>query len=412
MLLLIDCLPSLDIDFLAIPISCPHNYYNKNIRKVRCLMKIVVAPDAFKESMTAYEAAVAMEKGVKKVVPNADITKVPIADGGEGTVQALLDALDGEKVYTTITGPLGGSVESFYGIVDKELAVIEIAAACGLDLIPKSERNPMHTTSYGVGELIIDALDRGIRRFLIGLGGSGTNDGGIGMAQALGVNITDKVGKDVPPGGLGLEAVQQISTARLDPRLAACEIKVASDVSNRLLGQQGASYMYGPQKGANPDMVERLDQAMIHYATVIEKNLHIKIADQEGAGAAGGLGAACLAFLDAQVESGIDLIAQRTGLAESMKDADLVLTGEGKMDAQTSFGKAIAGVAKLATRYEVPVIAITGANQTDETIYEHGVDAVFSLPNEPMTLNMAMHHGATLTEKVTENILRLIVSMP
>lgn len=373
-------------------------------------MKIVIAPDSFKESMTAYEVASAMERAVKRVVPEAVVEKVPIADGGEGTVQALVDALDGEIVSATVTGPLGEKIESYYGIIHDKIAVIEVAAVCGLDLIPLAERNPLTTTSYGVGELIIHALDRGIREFVIGLGGSGTNDGGVGMAQALGVAITDAMKQQVSFGGNGLVDVAHISVVNLDARLDDCHIVVASDVTNPLLGKDGATYVYGPQKGVTSNIVGKLDKAMGQYASVIKRDLGIDVVAEQGAGAAGGLGAACFVFLQAHLESGIDYMMSLTNLVNKIKAADLVLTGEGKMDNQTSFGKAITGIARVAKQYHVPVVALTGADvTTTDALYESGLTAIFTLPNEPMSLAEAMENGLQLTERVTENALRLFI---
>lgn len=375
---------------------------------MRIRLKIVIAPDSFKESMTAYEVAVAMEKGVRKVHPNAIVQKIPIADGGEGTVQALLDARGGEKVLVEITGPLGAPVQSYYGVINEDTAVIEVAAACGLDLIPQERRNPMETTSYGVGELMIHALDRGIRRFMIGLGGSGTNDGGIGMAQALGVAITDVAGEPVCYGGNGLTDVAHISLEELDARLADCIVEVASDVTNPLTGASGATAIYGPQKGADEAMVGRLDKAMRAYAEVLQHNIGMNVSEMAGAGAAGGIGAACLAFLHATIQPGIRLIATLTNIESAIQNASLVLTGEGKLDTQTNFGKAITGVAKIARCYDVPVVAITGADHTTtDAMYDLGVTAIFTLPDKPMDITDALESGAILTEKVAENVMRL-----
>lgn len=371
-------------------------------------MKIVIAPDAFKESMSALEVAEQMEKGIKKVSPLPQIFKRPIADGGEGTVQVLLDAFNGEKIEVEVTGPLGKSIKSYYGIVDEKIAVIEIAAVCGLMLIPNENRNPMETTSYGIGELILDALNRGIREFIIGLGGSGTNDGGIGMAQALGAQITDMYGEPVRFGGKGLQEVVEISLKNIDSRLKNAKIKIASDVSNPLLGIDGGTYVYGPQKGADDTMVEALDQAMAAYASILKRDVGMDITITQGAGAAGGLGAACIAFLGASLQPGIELITSLINLDTVIKDAQLILTGEGRVDDQTSFGKAIAGVAQIAQRYDVPVVAITGANHTtSDAIYDAGITAIFTLPNEPMSLEEAIDNGPDLIEKVTENVWRL-----
>lgn len=370
-------------------------------------MKIVIAPDAFKESMTSSEVAFRMEKAIKKVEPFAQTLKRPIADGGEGTVQVLLDAFDGEKIDVEVTGPLGKPIKSYYGIISEQIAVIEIAAVCGLALIPQDKRNPMQTTSYGVGELIVDALNRGVREFIIGLGGSGTNDGGIGMAQGLGANITDESGKAVRFGGQGLQDVTAICLENVDSRLKQCKIDIASDVSNPLLGMNGGTYVYGPQKGADNLMVETLDQAMAKYASVLKRDLGKDVKTPQGAGAAGGIGAACVAFLDAKIQPGIELITSLIKFDTVIKDTQLILTGEGKIDDQTAFGKAITGVAQLGQRYDIPVIAITGANHTkSKAIYDAGVTAVFTLLDKPMSLEKAIDNGPQLVEQVTENVLR------
>lgn len=370
-------------------------------------MKIVIAPDAFKGSMTAHQAALAMEKGVKRILPQARTEKIPIADGGEGTVQALLDFMGGKKVSLQVTGPLGDLIPSYYAILTGEIAVIEVAAACGLDMLTEEKRNPMKATSYGVGELITDALDKGVRQFIIGLGGSATNDGGIGMAQALGAHVTDENGHPVSFGGEGLAAVKQISLEGLDDRLAECKIEVASDVMNPLLGKTGATHVYGPQKGADEQMVAYLDDAMEKYANILARDVGKDKREYHGAGAAGGLGIACLTFLQASIQPGIEIITRLGHVEEAIEHAQLVLTGEGKIDNQTSFGKAISGIAHIGKRHGTSVIAITGADKlTDEAIYQKGVTAVFTLPNEPMPLEAAMVDGARLTEKLTANIMR------
>lgn len=376
------------------------------------MMKIVIAPDAFKESMTSHEVATQMEKAIKRIAPFSETYKRPIADGGEGTVQVLLDALGGEKVEVKVTGPLGEPINSWYGIADERIAVIEVAVVCGIMLIPTDKQNPMHTTSYGVGELIIDALDRGIREFIIGLGGSGTNDGGIGMAQALGAEITNISGESVSFGGEGLLEVGHISLDHLDSRLKDAQIHIASDVMNPLIGKDGGTAIYGPQKGADQTMVNQLDQAMEGYASILKRDVGKDVTKHSGAGAAGGIGAACIAFLNAIPQQGIELITSLIDLETIIKDAQLILTGEGKLDDQTTFGKAVTGVAQLGEQYHVPVIAITGANHTTtDAIYDQGVTAVFTLVNKPMSLNDAMNHGPSLIEQVTENVLRFFINM-
>lgn len=360
--------------------------------------------------MTALEATLAMEKGIKKVLPAANVVNIPLADGGEGTVQALVDSMDGKVITHTVTGPLGEQVEAHYGIIQDSIAVIEIAAAAGLHIISPEDRNPMKTTTYGVGELILHALNKGIDHFIIGLGGSGTNDGGIGMAQALGAEITDKQGNPVSFGGAGLAQVSYISTCNMDKRLQSCTFEIACDVENPLTGPKGASFVYGPQKGADAKTVSELDEHMKRYADILQRDLHIDATHIKGAGAAGGLGAAFIAFFDATLHRGIDVITKITHLEDHIKNADFVLTGEGKIDHQTMYGKTLVGVAQIAKKYDVPVIAITGSNQVvTSEIYRTGIQAIFSIVNEPMSLQEAMERSEALAEKVTENIFRLIV---
>ncbi|MEI3613553.1 glycerate kinase family protein [Pseudogracilibacillus sp. SO30301A] len=372
-------------------------------------MKIVIAPDSFKESMSAASTADAIERGIRNVDRNIDVIKMPLADGGEGTVEALVNSMNGKLITHTVTGPLGGKVKAFYGIVGKKTAVIEIAAAAGLDLIPVEKRDPMKTTTYGVGELILHALDQGIRHFLIGLGGSATNDGGIGMAQALGAQITDKIGDPVRFGGEGLADVEHISVSKMDERVKECTFDIACDVKNPLTGPEGASFIFGPQKGADPNMVASLDQSMKKYEQLLKKDLHVDVSSIEGAGAAGGLGAAFIAFFDAKLQRGIELVMKITNIETYIQEADLVITGEGKIDDQTIYGKTPVGVAKIAKKHGVPVIAITGANLvTSEEIYETGIDAIFSITNAPMSLEESMEKSEWLIEQVVENVMRLV----
>ncbi len=370
-------------------------------------MKIVIAPDSFKESMSASSVAVAIERGILKIDKHTETIKVPLADGGEGTMEALVDSLDGTCITHTVTGPLGEEIQARYGLVDQEMAVMDIAEVVGLHLIPKEKRNPLHTTTYGIGELILHALDQGVKQFIIGLGGSSTNDGGIGMAQALGAKITDKDGKDVPFGGEGLSKIHRISMTEMDERLGACTFDIACDVKNPLIGPKGASYTYGPQKGADPEMVSLLDEAMKNYADILKRDIQVDVSQIEGAGAAGGLGTACIVFLHAALQQGIDLVSKVTDLESYIKDADLVITGEGKIDDQTLYGKTPVGVAAIAKKYGVPVIVITGANHvTSSKIYETGINAIFSITDGPIALDEAMERGEQLTEKLAENIIR------
>ena len=374
-------------------------------------MRIVIAPDSFKGSLTALEAANAMEEGLKRVFPKAEIVKVPMADGGEGTVQSLVDATGGRIVKKVVTGPLGDKVEAQFGILgDGRTAVIEMASASGLPLVPPDKRNPMVTTTYGTGELIKAALDMGCRRFIIGIGGSATNDGGGGMAQALGVKLLDKDGNDIPFGGGGLLKLDRIDISTLDPRIAESEIVVACDVDNPLTGPRGAARVYSPQKGATPEMVEILDKALERFAEAVKRDLGRDIKDVPGAGAAGGLGAGLMAFLNAKLQLGVDIVIEATGLEEKVKGADLVITGEGGIDSQTVYGKTPIGVAKVAKKFGIPVLAVAGGISDDASVvYEHGIDGLMSIIPRPITLDEAMAQGPKLLSDAAERIARLLV---
>ncbi|MFZ6042139.1 glycerate kinase [Vibrio natriegens] len=342
-------------------------------------MKIVIAPDSYKESLSAIEVAEAIEIGFKRVFPDWQYIKCPAADGGEGSVEALVDASGGHLVTTQVVGPLGEPHQAFYGISgDRKTAFIEMAAASGIELIPAEQRNPYTTTSYGTGQLIEHALEQGIRHLILCIGGSATNDAGCGMMQAMGVSFQDEQGRELPYGGLALETLAHIDVSELDPRLSECWIEVACDVTNPLTGTNGASYVYGPQKGATTEMVVRLDAALTNFAEVVERDLDKKIIDIPGSGAAGGMGAAFCAFLNANLRPGIDIMTEAVGLEELVQDADLVITGEGRLDSQSINGKVPVGVANIAKRYNLPVIAIAGALADDfEEVYSHGIDAAF-----------------------------------
>lgn len=374
-------------------------------------MKIVIAPDSFKESMSALEACEAIERGWKKVIPSAQFIKVPIGDGGEGTVESVISATGGELVYLTVTGPLGEPVEGYYGLTgNKETAVIEMAAASGLHLSPAAQRNPLTATSKGTGELIAHALSQGVKRILLGLGGSATNDGGAGMAQALGARFLNKQGQELEPGGEPLRELHRIDLSELDPRLQQVKIEVACDVDNPLIGPLGASAVFGPQKGATEEMVALLDEGLEKLGQVLEKELSTRIITLPGAGAAGGLGAGAVAFLGGTLKRGIDIVLDVTQFDHSCKDADLVITGEGKIDSQTIYGKAPIGVASYAKRYNVPVIALTGMMGSGyEAVFEHGIDAVFSIVNGAVSLEEALAQGAHNAEIASENIARLML---
>jgi glycerate 2-kinase len=375
-------------------------------------MKIVIAPDSFKESMTAAEVCAAVEAGFRKVFGEVEYVRVPVGDGGEGTVQSVVDATDGRIVEVQATGPLGDKVDAFYGITgDGKTAVIEMAAASGLHLVPRESRNPLVTTTRGTGELILDALDKKVERIVLGLGGSATNDGGAGMASALGVKFLDVNGEELRPGGEALSELLTIDVSEMDPRLKSVKVDVACDVTNPLTGPLGASAVFGPQKGATPEMVGILDKSLKRYAEVVERVFFIPVDELPGAGAAGGLGAGVVAFLNGKLQSGIDLVLDVIGFEEAVRDAALVITGEGRIDSQTVHGKAPVGVAKRAKSVaaDVPVIAIAGSIGPDyEAVFEHGIDAVFSVVNGVITLEEALANGAVNVEKTAENIARLL----
>ncbi|WBW99025.1 glycerate kinase family protein [Oceanirhabdus sp. W0125-5] len=373
-------------------------------------MKIVVAPDSFKGSLTAKEACEYIEKGIKKVFIDAEIIKVPMADGGEGTVQSLVDCTSGELISVKVKDPLFRDIDAFYGILgDRKTAVIEMAAASGLPLLKKEERNPMKTSTYGTGELIKDALDRGCRNIIIGIGGSATNDGGAGMVKALGGKLLDKDGNDIGVGGEGLEKLDKIDLSQIDRRIKECKIIAACDVDNPLCGLKGASYVFAPQKGANEEMVEKLDKNLFNFAEVIKENMSIDIKDHPGAGAAGGLGAGLMAFLNAELRSGINIVTETVKLEDKIKGADFVITGEGMIDFQTQFGKTPFGVATLAKKYGIPVIAIAGSiGKGSEILYEKGFDGIFSISEKPMTLEESMSESRELIERTAERVMRVL----
>jgi glycerate kinase len=373
-------------------------------------MRILIAPQSLKGSLTAAEAGQAIATGAKLVFPEAKIIIVPVADGGEGTVQALVDATGGSIVQQTVTGPLGDPVNAFFGLLgDGRTAAIEMAACAGLPLVPPDQRDPRITTTYGVGELILAALDAGCRHFIIGIGGSATNDGGAGMAQALGAALLTAEGHAIARGGIALAALSYISISNMDPRLQECTVQVACDVTNPLCGPTGASAVYGPQKGATPEMVVQLDSALAHYAQIIERDLGLSVRDVPGSGAAGGLGAGLLTFLHATLRPGAQIVLEAVHLEEQLRTADLVITAEGQLDSQTAYGKSVGAVASLAKHYRLPVLAIAGGlGDGYQVVYSLGVDAVSVLPSGPMTLSHAMEHAADLTAGSTERALRLL----
>ena len=376
-------------------------------------MKIVIAIDSFKGSLTSLEAGNAVATGIKRVYKDADITIRPIADGGEGTVEAVVSALGGELCSVKVSDPLCRPIMSQYGIVGNT-AFIEMAAASGITLISESERNPLNTTTYGVGELIKDAVSRGIRDFVIGIGGSATNDGGIGMLSTLGFKFLDKNGKDVPLGAKGLETLAEIRTNKALEELKNCTFKVACDVNNPLCGEKGCSAIFAPQKGATGEMIEKMDKWLSKYANLTKSILPHSDPDLPGSGAAGGLGFALRSYLGATLTPGIDLIIESTGLEDAIKSADIVITGEGRLDGQSYMGKAPIGIAKLAKKYGKPVIAFAGAVAPDARVCNgHGIDAFFPAVRTPCSLDEAMdpeNAKANLAD-TAEQVFRVINSI-
>jgi len=374
-------------------------------------MNVIVAPDSFKGSLTALEAADAIVQGVRDVLPDAEIVSIPLADGGEGTVEALVRATEGKIAKAKVTGPMGEPVEAQFGLLgDDVTGVVEMAQAAGLFLVPPDKRNPLLATTYGVGELMLAALDAGCTQLIVGLGGSATNDGGAGMAQALGVRLLGPEGREVGRGGAALKDLERIDISGLDPRIPRTTIYAASDVINPLCGPNGASAVYGPQKGATEEMVATLDKALWHYGGIISEQLQLEVRDLPGAGAAGGLGAGLVALAGAKIRSGPSLVLELLRFEEYLEAADLVLTGEGKIDRQIEFGKAISGVALLAEKHGVPVIALTGwLTEEDHKLAERGVAAVLPIAPGPIAEQEAMERAGELLQAGAERALRLIV---
>lgn len=366
----------------------------------------MIAPDSFKESLSAQEVACHIEDGFREVFPDWDYVKVPVADGGEGTVDALVAATDGRLVSRTVSGPLGEPIKAHFGLTGQgDTAVIEMAAACGLMLLAPEDRDPMMTSTYGLGELIRAALDLGARHLIIGIGGSATNDGGAGMAQALGVRMLDVAGKDIGRGGGMLADLNRIDVSGIDPRLAECVIDVACDVDNPMIGTSGASAVFGPQKGATATMVRQLDDNLRHYAGRIEADMGVAVARLPGGGAAGGLGAALVAFLGARLRPGVDIVMSAVGLETIIADADLVITGEGRIDSQTVRGKAPSGVARIAQRHNKPVIAIAGSlGAGADLAHGCGIDAMFSVIGTPGTVEDILAAAADNLRATARNV--------
>ncbi|QCI85533.1 glycerate kinase [Vagococcus zengguangii] len=370
----------------------------------------VLAPDSFKESMTAKEVCVSMEAGLKQQFPDAKFVHVPMADGGEGTMQSLVDATDGRVVELDVKDPLGRTVTAQYGILgDGRTGVVEMASASGIHLVSPEERNPLLTSTYGTGQLIKACLDEGVSKIIVGIGGSATNDGGSGMARALGARFLAKDGHEVPQGGGYLSEVATIDVSELDPRLKETVLMVACDVTNPLCGADGASAVFGPQKGATPEMVQQLDASLAHYAELIKTQLGVDVKDVPGAGAAGGLGAGLLAFTNSTLKRGIEIVIQFTGLEEYIKKADYVFTGEGGMDFQTKFGKTPYGVAKVSQKHGKKVIGLAGnIGQGIEELYDEGFTSIFGIVPGIVGLEQALKEGPKNVERTCQNIAQLL----
>jgi glycerate kinase len=373
-------------------------------------MKVVISPDSFKGSLSARHLCSVIKKGVYHVFPEANVMEVPLADGGEGTMENMVYATKGQIYETDVSGPLGQKIRASYGVLgDNRTAVIEVAQASGLTLIPDDQKNPLIASSYGTGELIRQALDAGYRRFIIGLGGSATNDGGAGMLKALGMRFYDKMGKPLPEGGGHLSELAYIDDSQFNSCLKEADFLIASDVTNPLCGSNGASVVFGPQKGATAEMVQQLDQSLTHYADIVEKMIGMRIRHLPGTGAAGGIGAAFLGFFNATLNPGISLVMETIRFEELIKDADLVITGEGKLDSQTLHGKVIAGVSQVTSKYNIPVVALCGQKNISESqIKKLGITAGFSIVPGPVTLEEAMANTPSWIMDQVVQILKVI----
>jgi len=372
-------------------------------------MKIVIAPDSFKDSLSAQGVADAIALGLAQVWPDAQLVKCPMADGGEGTVESILAACEGELRRTLVRGPLGAMVDAAWGwLPQSHTAIIEMAEASGLQLVPVAQRDACISSTFGTGQLIRAALDAGAQRVILAIGGSATNDGGAGAVQALGVKLLDAQGQTLSPGGLALAQLARVDLSDIDPRLAQVRFDIAADVNNPLCGPHGASAIFGPQKGASPVQVEQLDRALGHFADHCAVALSNDVRDEPGSGAAGGLGFAAKAFLGAQFKAGVEVVGELVGLAEAVAGADLVITGEGRFDAQTLRGKTPFGVARVARQHAVPVIVIAGTlGEGYQALYEHGIDAAFALASGPMTLEQACAEAPRLLRERATDIARV-----
>lgn len=374
------------------------------------MFKVVIAPDSFKGSLSAKEACDAIEIGLKNVSNIVEIIKVPMADGGEGTLETLVNYKNGRLISKEVLDPLGKKIEASLGFLEDNTCIIEMANASGLPLVSKDKRNPLITTTYGTGQLIKHGLDLGARRFIIGIGGSATVDGGSGMLQALGIKLLDEAGNSIGFGGGSLNELRRIDFSTMDSRLRESEILVACDVDNPLLGAKGAAEVFGPQKGATEDMVSILEKNLSHYSKIVTRSIGKDYSNIPGTGAAGGLGFALVSILQSKLLSGVDIIIDETNLEKHIKDANLVITGEGKTDAQTLRGKVPIGVAKIAKKYDVPVVVLTGTiDDSIKEIYEHGITTVFSIVKAPSSIEYAMENAYSLLSDASERLFRLIL---
>ena len=373
-------------------------------------MKIIVAPQSFKGSVSALEAAQAIARGVKSALPEAETVLVPVADGGDGTLNALVDSTNGKVFRSFVTGPLGQPVESMWGVMgDGRTAVIEMARASGLALVPPKRRNPRTTTTRGTGEIIKEALDGGYNRLIVGLGGSATNDGGVGMATALGFRFLDAAGRVLPAGGTALARLARIEASHVHPGLAEATVIGATDVTNPLCGPTGASAVYGPQKGATPEIVEELDRALDNFAQVVQRDLGQDVRDLPGSGAAGGLGAGLMAFAGAELRSGIDMVCQVLEFDRHLEGANLVITGEGRADQSTIYDKAPVGVARRASALGVPTIILAGSlGAGHQELYQHGIAGIVCIADRPMKFERSLARTAALLEAAAERTMRIL----